>query len=163
MRRALAVLVLLLLTTTAFAESPLAGHWTLDRAKSSDVNAAIEKSIAKMNFIARPIARGRLRKTNPVYPNAAFSFTSDAARVTAGANTLTLPLSGASITWNRDGEKIRVSGRLTNESTYVETFDASDGHRTNTFTASGDELRLHVTVTASRLPSPLTYTLVFRR
>src|SRR5690349_10370358 len=45
----------------------LQGTYTLDAAASDDVNEAIERAIARMNVVKRPIARGRLKKTNQPY------------------------------------------------------------------------------------------------
>jgi hypothetical protein len=143
----------------------LAGQWTLDSKRSDDVNRAIEATVKKMNFVTRPIARSRLRKTNPAYASIALAFTGDEARITAGSGrAVVLPASGAPVRWKRsDGEVFTVSGKLQN-GTYIETFDAKDGRRTNTFSLTPDgALKLQVTVTSPRLPSPLRYTLMYRR
>lgn len=158
MWRRFALLALLALPLSA----DLGGTYTLDRGRSDDVNAAIDAVVKKMGVLTRPIARRRLRATNPAYARIGLAFTGDGARVTAGGATLTLPASGAPVRWRRDGETLSVSGRRDGAS-YVETFTAKDGRRTNTFTPEGDGLVLHVVVTSSRLPAPLRYSLHYHR
>jgi hypothetical protein len=73
-----------------------------------------------------------------------------------------LPLSGAPVRWKHDGETLTVTGK-TSGSGYVETFQAADGHRTNTFAPTANGLTLTVTLTSPRLPKPLRYKLAYRR
>ena len=155
---------LMLRGCSTFADESLAGTWTLDRAASDDVNKAIDAVVKKMNAITRPIARGRLRKTNPAYERITLEFSDVSARITAGpGNPVVLPASGAAVRWKRsDGETFTVSGRMGNGA-YVETFDARDGRRVNRFSAAGGKLVMDVTVTSPRLPSALRYRLVYRR
>ena len=46
-------------------DGSLSGTWSQVRA--DDIAAAINTTVADMNFIKRPIARGRLTKLNPAY------------------------------------------------------------------------------------------------
>ena len=39
------------------------GTFTINRQQSDDVNRAIETAVARMSFVTRPIARGRLRRS----------------------------------------------------------------------------------------------------
>ena len=156
---------LMLRGCSTFGEESLAGTWTLDRSASDDVNKAIDGVVRKMNVITRPIARGRLRKTNPAYERITLAFTAESARITAGpGHPVVLPASGAAVRWKRsDGEVFTVSGRLQN-GTFVETFDAKDGRRINRFSSgAGAKLLMDVTVTSPRLPTALRYRLVYRR
>lgn len=157
-----AVALSLLTGFSVDAADPLSGSFTLDRARSDDVNAAINTVVKKMNPVTRAIARRRLRNTNPVYASVAISFTSDHARITAGPSTVVLPLSGKPILWKRAGEVLTVSGRREGDR-YIETFDAKDGRRTNVFTPTSDGMVMAVTVTSRRLPQPLRYRLVYNR
>jgi hypothetical protein len=159
--RIVRIALLFVLALPLFAEHPLAGSYTLDRANSDDVNVAIDSAVRKMNVVTRSIARRRLRRTNPPYAHIALAFDADRARVTAGGATLTLPLNGAPVHWHRDGEALTVTGRMEGP-TFVETLTAKDGRRTNTFSRAGDHLVLRVTVSSPRLPSPLAYTLRYR-
>jgi hypothetical protein len=154
----IALVLLLIAALPVHADS-----YTLDRARSDDVNQAIEAVVGKMNVLTRGIARRRLRQTNPPYATISLTFTNNAARITAGpGGPLVLPLSGAPVRWKRDGETLTVTG-VKRGDTFVETFTAKDGQRTNAFTrTSGGGLRLDVTVTSSRLPAPLRYRLIYR-
>jgi hypothetical protein len=160
-RLALALTVIWLLAVPA-AGAGIEGGYVLDRGRSDDVKGAIERVVKGMNPVTRSIARRRLARTNPAYERVSIRFEGNSARVSAGPSTLTLPLSGEPVRWNRDGEVIRVSGRR-DAAGYVETFDARDGRRVNRFTPAGEGLLLTVTVTSPRLPRPLEYRLHYRR
>src|SRR3954465_15907556 len=72
----LPLLALLALPLGAQAqESSMRGTFVLDRAHSDDVNRAIETAVSRMSFITRPIARGRLRRTNTPYSRLSIDFT----------------------------------------------------------------------------------------
>lgn len=163
MRRAtLTAIFLFAALSLLAADHPLAGNYAIDRASSESIDRAIDQAVKKLNFITRPIARSRLHNTNPAYDHISLAFSSTHATVTAGPTTLKLPLDGSAIVWNRDGEKISVNGRMQGAS-FVETFDAKDGRRTNTFSPRDDGIAMTVTVTSPRLPAALHYTLVYRK
>lgn len=163
MKRAALLLLIAMFAASASADDRLAGSWVLDRRRSDSVDQAINDAVRRMNVFTRGVARGRLRRTNPPYANVRIAFYGDNAEITAGPSRLVLPLSGAPVTWKRDGETLTVTGRMESGS-YVETFDAKDGRRTNVFSAGSDgTLTMSVTVTSPRLPKPLTYRLVYRR
>ncbi|HEX5520961.1 MAG TPA: hypothetical protein VFX29_04660 [Longimicrobiaceae bacterium] len=142
------------------------GTFTYDAAASDDINKAIEQGIAKMNFITRPVARGRLKKTNEPYKKIVIAQTpSEVSITTDNRAAIVTPANGTAIKWKReDGEVLDVhtawaDGKL------VQEFDAEDGKRINSYTISGDgnTLTMHVTVSSPRLPKPITYNLVYRR
>ena len=144
----------------------IAGTFVLDRSASDDVSKAIAAAIKDMNFVTRPIARGRLQKTNQPYQRVTIA--------TAGANTVVTveqqpprqaPSNGTPIDWTRpDGEKMKLSMRWENGQ-LVETFKPEDGQRVNAYTLSpdGSTLTMNVTITSPRLSKPLTYKLAFKR
>jgi hypothetical protein len=147
-------------------ESTMRGTFTLDRAHTDDVNRAIETAVARMSFITRPIARGRLRRTNQVYQRVVINFTPQQVSTTFDQrHAIESPANGQPIKWTReDGEKLDLStewqgGRL------VQTFRAEDGSRTNNYSISPDgrTLTIHVTIRSPRLPQPLEYNMVFNR
>ena len=144
----------------------IAGTFTLDRAASDNVDKAIAAAVKDMNFVTRPIARGRLQKTNQPYGRVTIA--------TAGANTVVTidnkpprqaPANGTPVDWTReDGEKFKLSmswqnGQLT------ESFKAEDGQRENTYVLSPDgaTMTMYVKVSSPRLSKPLTYKLLFRK
>jgi hypothetical protein len=147
-------------------ESTMRGTFVVDRAHSDDINRAIESAVSKMSFITRPIARGRLRRTNSVYQRVVINYTQTHVSTTFDQrHAIESPANGQPVKWTReDGEKFDLStewqgGRL------VQTFRAEDGSRTNTYTISPDgrTLTMHVTLRSPRLSGPVEYNLVFTR
>ena len=142
------------------------GTFTVNRQQSDDVNRAIETAVSRMSFVTRPIARGRLRRTNTVYNRVVINYTTAQVSTTFDKRrAVESPANGQPVPWTReDGEKFQLStswenGRL------VQTFRAEDGSRTNTYSISPDgrTLTMHVTLRSPRLTSPLEYNLVFNR
>ncbi len=133
---------------------------------SQSIDKAIEKGVARMNFITRPVARGRLKKTNQPYQKLVIAHTPTEVRITTDDRApITTPANGTPVRWTReDGEKFDVSTEWEN-GRLEQTFKADDGQRVNTFAISpdGNTLTMNVVVTSPRLPSPVMYDLVFRR
>lgn len=144
----------------------LDGTYTLNRAASDDINRAIDGAVAKMNFVTRPIARGRLRRTNQPYQRLVIAHTQQQVSVTTDNRAaIRTPANGTPIKWTReDGEVFDVSTEWEN-GTLEQTFKAEDGSRTNTFSLSPDgrTLTMNVTITSPRLSGPLRYKMVFNR
>ena len=147
-------------------ESSMRGTFTINRQQSDDVNRAIETAVSRMSFVTRPIARGRLRRTNQVYQRVVINYTTAQVSTTFDRRrAVESPANGQPVAWTReDGEKFQLStswenGRL------VQTFRAEDGSRTNTYSISPDgrTLTMHVTIRSPRLTAPLEYKLVFNR
>lgn len=165
------MLVVSLLAAVAFplaarAQEGLNGSYTLNAAQSDDINRAIETAVARMNFITRPIARGRLRKTNPRYNRLVLSHNAQQVAVTFDQRRpVESPANGQVIKWTReDGEKFDLSTTWQGND-LVQTFQAEDGRRVNNYTLSPDgrTLTMNVTITSPRLPQPLRYKLVYNR
>jgi hypothetical protein len=170
--RSLFVAAIVVFATTVLprisaAESPtLIGEYTFDAAISNDINAAIEDAVGKMNFIKRPIARGRLKKTNPAYQRIAIARNPGEIVVTLDARKpIQMPDSGNTIKWTReDGEKFDLTAAW-KDTQLTQTYVAEDGKRVNDFTLAedGNTMTLQVTLTSDQLAKPLTYTLGYRR
>ncbi len=144
----------------------LTGRYRFLPAKSDKVEAAIERGIASMSFIARPAARGLLRKRNGVPAEIGISRQGDQLRMERpGRPTITGGWDGRPIPYTPpDGEKTQVSYKLAGGA-LEETFVAKDGVRTNTFEWSAKDalLYLRVRLTAERLPKPIEYRLAYER
>jgi hypothetical protein len=142
----------------------LQGGYTLDPAASDSIEAAIEQSIAPMNFIVRPIARSRLVKTNPRYQRIAISHNDTTTSVQFDARKpIEMPADGHAVPWIReDGEKFEVSAQWS-ATQLVMHFKAEDGERVNTFVLEpeGKTLKLNVKLVSARLPAPVTYVLTY--
>lgn len=147
----------------AWAASPLDGPWTLDKARSANVDQAIEAVVAKMNFMIRPVARSRLSKTNAPIPVLAIA-TADRTEIDLGTESVRAPSDGKAVTWTRpDGETFQVSIHQEGER-LVEFFQGKDGTRRNTFgLLDAKTLAMDVQVESPKLPEPVRYRLVYER
>lgn len=85
---------------TATAKLSLDGTYTLDQANSDNINDVIEEALRKMNVLKRLIARGRLKKLNPVYHRLAISSSPNEISVTVDNQpTLRTPAEGTPVAW----------------------------------------------------------------
>ncbi|HJV49095.1 MAG TPA: hypothetical protein VJ549_07455 [Geothrix sp.] len=148
----------------AAQESPLNGTWRQTRA--DDIAAAINSTVADMNFIKRPIARGRLAKLNPAYQKVAITISGAGVDVKLDDRSpIHMPPGGGAAPWTReDGEKFMVSAQVSGDQ-LIQTFRNDEGERTNVFKLSpdGKALTLSATVKSPKLPKPLTYSIGFGR
>jgi hypothetical protein len=130
------------------------------------IRKAIDAAVAKMNFVTRPIARGRLKKANVPHRRVEIARTEQEISVTFDSYTpVRMPADGRTAKWTRDdGETFEVSASWRGES-LVQTFKGEDGQRTNTFSLGPDAgtLTVQVEVTSPRLPAPVQYALAFTR
>jgi len=135
--------------------------------ESDDVHAAIERTIAPLNFIIRPIARHRLARTNHTPAHLTLEVRPDIRVITfEGANPIPTPRDGSSLPWiSGVSKELYHVHAVAHGDTLVQTILASDGRRVDEFvlTPDGSRVRLRVTLYAERLPVPLSYTLSFRR
>jgi hypothetical protein len=174
MRQRISALFAALLALALVAPAPggaqgaasLNGTFTYDAAASDNINAAIDAAVRDMNFALRPIARGRLRKTNQPYRRIQISHTpQQVSVVTDGRAAIVSPANGTPVDWTReDGEKLKVSTEWEN-GTLEQTFKAEDGQRVNAYTISPDgrTLTMNVTITSPRLKKALNYKMVYRK
>lgn len=148
------------------AQAPsLAGTWSQTR--TDDIAAAINTTVADMNFIKRPIARGRLAKLNPAYHKVTLTFSDKEVVVQLEDRApIHMPADGKAVPWTReDGDKFMVAAQVA-PGVLTQTFKDPEGSlRTNVFRlgADGKTLTLSVNVASPQLPKPLTYTISFGR
>jgi len=145
-------------------ESTLSGTWT--QAKADDIAAAINTTVADMNFIKRPIARGRLAKLNPAYKKVVIAISSQEVLIKFDErDSIHMPAGGASAPWTReDGDKFMVAAQVGKDQ-LIQTFKNEEGERTNIFRLSpdGKSLTMSATIKSPQLPKPLTYSISFGR
>jgi hypothetical protein len=144
--------------------SSLSGTYKAVSERSNDISQAIEKAVDKMSFIKRPIARGRLSRTNFAYQQIRIDLNANDVEVTYDTQApIRMPLSGEPIKWKRaDGEVFDVSARLQGDK-LVQTYKAEDGTRVNSFSRDANgTLLLNVEVSSEQLPEPVRYTLEYR-
>jgi hypothetical protein len=150
----------------AHAEQPLwVGVFENARQSSDGIEAAIETAVAKMNFIKRPIARSRLKKTNEPHRRIVIAQQADVISVSFDdRKPVQMPADGRPIKWTReDGEVFDVSVAVTNEG-LVQTFKAEDGQRVNTFSANdAGQMTMEARLTSPQLTTPVIYTLLYHR
>jgi hypothetical protein len=146
--------------------SSLEGVYTSTEQGTEDIERAIDSAVETMNFIKRPIARSRLKKTNPAYQRVEISRSDSQIQVRFDdREPIAMPADGRLTKWTReDGEIFDVSAEWRGTE-LIQTFKAKDGARVNTFRLSGEgtELALEVEIKSEQLPKPVTYTLSFRR
>src|SRR6266496_2652267 len=81
----------------------LPGAYVIIDAASDDINKAIETTVAKVNFILRPVARGRLRSTNAQYRKIVISSTETEISFTFDQlQAIKSPLDGTFVNWTRE-------------------------------------------------------------
>jgi hypothetical protein len=129
--------------------------------------SAIEGVIHDMIFIARPIARKRLRAANMPSDELMIAVTADRiVIVRPGRPTVSAPRDGSEIVWRSpDGDEFRVRHHLVGDDRVVQEF-VGDGNRSeNTFSLAADGARLTVqtSITADRLPRPLHFRTTYQR
>lgn len=148
------------------ALATLQGKYTYLEADSGDIEAAINASVSKLNFIVRRFARPRLRKTNYAYQRLAFRLDADTLAIRMDDRVpIRMPLNGDSIRWQReDGEWFDVDIAW-KEGVLTQRFVAEDGERINDFVLNekDQELSMQVTVRSPKLKVPLQYELVYQR
>ena len=165
MRTARLFLVPVLATLSLAAqESALSGTWV--QARADDVAAAINAVVADMNFIKRPIARGRLTKLNPVYKKVLIAIGDKGVFIKFDErDAVPMPPGGRPGPWTReDGDKFMVAAQVTKDQ-LVQTFKNDEGERTNVFQLSpdGKTLTMSATIKSPQLSRPLTYAISFGR
>ena len=151
-----------LAATAARAQVP-AGEWVRDFAQSDDINAAINRGTQGLSFIVKPIARKRLRATNPPPQTLSIKSSGNSIDIVLNNDVVLHTSPGASFEWSYQGEKLHVSttlegGVLTN------VFKADDGEKSNSYRVRPDGLlELRTRITSHRLKHPVEYVQVFRR
>jgi hypothetical protein len=144
----------------------LPGVYANDRQTADTINAAIDMAIARMNFITRPVARSRLKKTNAPHRRVTIETGAQEIAIAFDSNSpVRMPADGRTAKWTReDGEVFDVSAQWAGDK-LVQTFKAEDGQRTNTFVLGPDGrvLSVQVEVTSPQLPAPVRYELAFER
>jgi hypothetical protein len=166
-RASFAALLLLLVVFQAGAQEPtLAGRFTVDVAASDDIGAAINRAISGMNFVTRPIARSRLRSTNPIGEAASIQLRPDEVTITfQGGAPMVSPLDGRFVPWRReDGEHFELSTRWDGP-LLVQRIRAPEGVRTTRYMLSdrGNTVTMRISVESPRLPRALEYDVIYRR
>jgi hypothetical protein len=146
-------------------QAPLQGIFVNVNGSSDDIKSAIEAGVAKLNFVSRSGTRNRLIKTNPPYQKIEIFRSADQVSVKFDkGKPVATPTDGRSIKWTRDdGEVLDVIASW-RDAELVQTFNARDEQRVNTFSLSSDgKLKLQVLLISPQWATPIKYTLMYRR
>ncbi len=132
----------------------------------SKIEKGIEKSIDDMNFITRPIARGKLEDANIAFKKITFKFSGDKVSIQHdGRAIITAPADGTAIKWKRnDGEVFKVTQKVS-ETKITQTFKGDDGKKTMVYKFNKDfsQMWVSVRIDSSQLPEPVRYTMKYKR
>src|SRR5579862_6451858 len=146
---------------------PGKSNYTLMADSSDDIRAAVNQTVEHMSFITRPIARGRLNRTNPLPQHVHVTASADTLAVSFDdGNPTVTPLDGQPVPWRASLTKEDYQAHAEGSAdTTTQIIVAPDGVRRNAyvFREGGARLDLEVTVSSHRLPQPLHYILRFRR
>jgi len=165
MRAARLFLIPALATLTLSAQEPsFSATW--NQTRTDDIAAAINTTVADMNFIKRPIARSRLAKLNPAYRKVVIAISDREVLIKFDERDAIHMLPGGKTSpWTReDGDKFMVAAQVGKDQ-LIQTFKNDEGERTNVFKLSPDgrSLTMTATVKSPQLPRPLTYSISFGR
>ena len=170
---ALAALALLLPASLAAQDS---GKWNFELATSSSkaekkIASGIEDGISEMNFVVRPIARGRLEDTNTVCKSLTFTLADgDLSIQCGGGKVFTTPADGTSkkVLGSDEETYYNLSQKMEQKdgkTVITQVFKAEDGKRTTVYTYDPDKktLSMLVRVNSPKLdPKAVKYTIPYK-
>lgn len=162
------------LATSASAQD--SGKWEFKLATSSSsaqkkIAAGIEDGISDMNFVVRPIARGRLEDTNTVCKTLTFTLADGNISIQCGSGKVfTTPADGSykKVTGSDNETKYNLSQKVDSKddkTVITQVFKAEDGKRTTVYTYNhaAKTLTMKVRVNSPKLdPKAVTYTIPYK-
>ncbi len=188
MRIKLAILVVLFVSTPAWAQdtapettppaepavviaAPTIEKMTFvldgdEKPQQTALEASIEDTIDDMNFITRPIARGKLKKSNAIFKKITLVVADDTVEIQLDSRkSIRTKSDGKDVTkWKRDdGDEFKITQKR--ESNHItQTYRGEDGSKTMDYNLSSDhkKLTIIIQVKSDKLPKPLTYTLRYK-
>lgn len=127
---------------------------------------AIEKATDSMFFATRGIARGRLKDKTVIRQQIGISF--GGGNITTTFSSLPAavsPENGSPAPYKSGDDTVQLTQKITPDGKLVQSFTASDGNRTNTYSLSADgkTLTMAVVVTSTKIPQPVRYMLTYVR
>jgi hypothetical protein len=158
--------VLLAMSPIVLAQNPsLAGVFVNPSQSSAGIEAAIESAVREFNFVARPSARSRLKKHNPVVQRVEIKQDVLIAITLANAKPTAHTPGQPPVKWTRpDGEVFDVTMEWQG-ATLIQTFKSEEGTRVNRYSlsADGQQLMMDVTLTGPQLKRAVKYMLTYTR
>src|SRR5690606_11830412 len=123
------------------AEQRFEGTWRLDQSREEAqqvVSEAVEEAANQFNFMARGIARSRLREGTPVHSRVEVSFEGDQVTVRFGDESYTTELGRTEVRQNPQGESMRVTQRIRPNGQLEQIFETEGGTRRYVYTPLSD-------------------------
>ena len=147
----------------ASAETRLGGDFRfaeVDGERGARVQA-IERSVDKLFFALRSIARGRLEEKTKI--SSAVSLRFEGGNIHCGIPGAPDAVSRA-VDYTVAGETVKLSQRI-DSGRLVQSFSTPEGARTNTYvpTDDGERYAMLVNISSPRLPTSVMYTLTYAR
>lgn len=124
---------------------------------------AIDDVVESMNFIARGIARDKLKETNPIAASLGISADTNNLTITLDGRTYTGPLSGGTVKVKAITGDLMDMRYAVTKTEITQVFSGDDRGRVNRYRLDSGKLTLHVRVHSSRLPKDLVYSLTYTR
>jgi hypothetical protein len=127
--------------------------------------AAIEKGVQSMSSFTRSTARNRITATTQILGSYVFSFEPGKIKILPEGRPVMLSGDkGEPVDYVFNGKKSKLTQVIAGDR-LTQVFVSDDGKRQNEFTLSqdGQSLTLKVTLTISRLSSPIVYSLTYKK
>lgn len=127
------------------------------------IDKGIEGAVEDMSFITRPIARGKLEKSNTAFKSISINVTKSTISIQHD-DRKAIVSAGKPVLWTRDdGEKFKVT-QVAEGGKIVQTYTSDDGKKVMTYNFSDDnkKLKVDVLVTSGKLGGPVKYSLNYQ-
>ena len=165
-KKSIGTIVMVAMSSTVLAQNPaITGVFINPSQASASIEAAIEVAIKEFNFVARPIARSRLKKHNPVLQRVEIVQGELIAITLANAKPTAHRPGQPPAKWTRpDGEVFDIT-MAWQGATLIQTFKSEEGTRVNRYSLSpdGQQLMMDVTLTGPELKRAVKYMLTYAR
>jgi hypothetical protein len=151
----------------AAAEARLAGDFRFAElgGERAGRKQAIERSVDKVFFAVRGVARGKLEDKSKIASAVTLRFENGNIRCgIPGAPDAISPADGRAVDYTAGGETVKLSQRMTG-GRLVQSFSTPEGSRTNTYIPSddGNLYAMMVNISSPRLPTAVMYTLTYAK
>ncbi|AEF56455.1 hypothetical protein [Marinomonas posidonica] len=168
MKKLIAMGVFAAVLTSGAQAASLEGRWQLQDAANTQakLDEAVENVVQEMNFFIRALARPVLEKQTQICQQwllakqaSEFSWQCDQQEAD------NIPLTAQGEVFKTDEEGLEISGTFSEtDQAIVVIVESERGIRTNTWLQTADnELKYTVKLESEKLPTPLTWSLIYRR
>ena len=138
-------------------------RWVGGDAERDARDNAIEAVVSEMSFLARGIARDKLKETNPIAAKLSFEATEKALTAAMDSRSYTAPLDGTHVMVKGiTGDDMKMCFKI-RQGSIDQQFSSEDKGRDNGFRCADNKVVMHVRVHAEKLPKDLIYKLTYER